>query len=68
MQCEQLDSEQLPNINITGDAAIGRYGLSSKPACESTQRWQNDEQNIEHNPSATACNVTSVGYWRMENA
>ncbi|MFN7892435.1 MAG: hypothetical protein ACK5OC_19210 [Pirellula sp.] len=42
--------------------------LARKPACESTRREQNDEQNIEYTPSATACNGTSVGYWRIENA
>ncbi|MFN9420740.1 MAG: hypothetical protein ACK578_25060 [Pirellula sp.] len=30
MQCKQHDSEQLPNNNITRDAVIGRYGLTSK--------------------------------------
>jgi hypothetical protein len=39
-----------------------------KPACELARRGQSDEQNIEYNPSATACNATSVGCWRMENA
>ncbi|MFN7446768.1 MAG: hypothetical protein ACK5RF_00565 [Pirellula sp.] len=42
--------------------------LPRKPACKSTRRKQSDEKNIEYNPSATACNVTSIGYWRMENA
>ncbi|MFN9413668.1 MAG: hypothetical protein ACK57V_14975 [Pirellula sp.] len=31
--------------------------LVRKPACESTRREQSDEENIEYNPSATACNV-----------
>ena len=30
MHRKQHDSEELPNINITRDAAIGRYGISSK--------------------------------------
>ncbi|MFN9421130.1 MAG: hypothetical protein ACK578_27070 [Pirellula sp.] len=42
--------------------------LARKPACESTRREQNDEQNIEHNPSATACNAKDVGCWWIENA
>ncbi|MFN9643157.1 MAG: hypothetical protein ACK56W_24440 [Pirellula sp.] len=48
--------------------ALEDTALARKPACESTRREQSGEQNIEHNPSATACNGTSVGCWRMENA
>jgi hypothetical protein len=31
--------------------------LPRKPACESNRCGQSDEENIEYNPSATACNA-----------
>ncbi|MFN7891958.1 MAG: hypothetical protein ACK5OC_16820 [Pirellula sp.] len=42
--------------------------LARKPACKSTRREQSDEQNIEYNPSATACNAKDDGCWRIDNA
>ncbi|MFN9642367.1 MAG: hypothetical protein ACK56W_20465, partial [Pirellula sp.] len=53
--------------NTTTIRPVTDTGLVRKPACESTRRQQSDEQNIEYNPSATACNGKSVGCWRMEN-
>ena len=34
MHRKQHDSEELPNINIIRDAAIGRYGLGSKTSLQ----------------------------------
>jgi hypothetical protein len=39
--------------------------LPRKPACESTRREQSDEENIEYNLSATACNA--MDGWILAN-
>ncbi|MFN7447202.1 MAG: hypothetical protein ACK56W_13885 [Pirellula sp.] len=36
-----------------------------KPACELARRGQSDEENIEYNPSATACNA--MDGWMLAN-
>ncbi|MFN9416539.1 MAG: hypothetical protein ACK578_03465 [Pirellula sp.] len=48
--------------------ALEDTALVRKPACKSTRCEQRDEENIEYNLSATACNAKDVGCWRIENA
>ncbi|MFN9414537.1 MAG: hypothetical protein ACK56W_24555 [Pirellula sp.] len=63
MTPDNLRTSTSPETLALEDTALAR-----KPACESTRCEQSDEENIEYNLSATACNARMVGCWRIENA